>query len=384
MIKASTFIEEAKTAGFSLYTGVPCSYLKPFINYVIDAPDLDYIGATNEGDAVAIAAGAEIAGRRSVVMFQNSGFGNTVSPLTSLNMIFKIPSLIITTWRGEPGGPADEPQHELMGQVTGDLFDLMRIPWELFPSEESEVKPVLARAVAHMQKTGTPYGLIMKKDVVAPHALTTRTGNKPEGKINARPAAWQDTTFARPTRSEVLAEVQKLAVKPHAVVATTGFTGRALYALSDLENQLYMVGSMGCISSFALGIARAKTDRKVIALDGDGAYLMRMGAAATLGFERPQNLVHILLDNEVHDSTGAQATVSGTADLSLVAHACGYPQVFRCATIAEFAAQLQQALAGNELTLIHIKTAPGENPNLPRPKVTPVQVAERFRQYLQG
>jgi phosphonopyruvate decarboxylase len=107
MIPASSFIESCKKHGLTLWTGVPCSYLKPFINFVIDAPDLRYVGATNEGDAVGIAAGADLGGQPSVVMFQNSGFGNTVNPLTSLNMIFKVPTLVITTLRGEPGGAHD-------------------------------------------------------------------------------------------------------------------------------------------------------------------------------------------------------------------------------------------------------------------------------------
>lgn len=378
MIQASAFIEQAKAAGFSLYTGVPCSYLKPFINYVIDAPDLEYIGATNEGDAVAIASGAEMAGRRSVVMFQNSGFGNTVSPLTSLNMIFKIPVLVITTWRGEPGGAHDEPQHELMGQITGELFDLMRIKWEFFPAEEAEIAAVIARAVKHMDTTGTPYGLVMKKDTVVPHKLTS----KPKPKPLAAPLTGERKSISRPTRREVLAEVQRLTLAPHAIVATTGFTGRALYALDDRESQLYMVGSMGCVSSFALGIAVAKPKKKIVALDGDGAITMRMGALATVGYERPGNLVHVLLDNEVHDSTGGQETVSHSLDLAEVAHACGYPVVKFAASLADFTTAYQEAMKSNELTFIHIKTAPGENPDLPRPKVTPVQVGERFRDYL--
>ncbi|MCX7633945.1 MAG: phosphonopyruvate decarboxylase, partial [Turneriella sp.] len=340
MISAAAFIEQAKAAGFSLYTGVPCSYLKPFINYVIDAPDLEYIGATNEGDAVAIASGAEIGGRRSVVMFQNSGFGNAVSPLTSLNMIFRIPVLVITTWRGEPGGPPDEPQHELMGQITGGLFDLMRIPWEFFPSEEKDIPAVLERAIAHMEKQNTPYGLIMKKDTVAAHKLKSRDIPKSGGNIRGEPFRAEEK---RPTRREVLSVVQELAGKQAALIATTGYTGRALYALSDRENQLYMVGSMGCVSSFALGLALARPQRKIVALDGDGAYLMRMGAVATVGYERPNNLVHVLLDNEVHDSTGAQSTVSHTADLALVAHACGYPEVVRTHGLEEFAEEFRSA-----------------------------------------
>ena len=72
MIAAEVFLEAAKRYGFGLYTGVPCSYLKPFINSVIDSDQLRYVGAANEGDAVAIGAGFELAGKHSVVMFQKS------------------------------------------------------------------------------------------------------------------------------------------------------------------------------------------------------------------------------------------------------------------------------------------------------------------------
>src|ERR1051325_11581251 len=111
MIDAKRFLDAGARAGFTLYTGVPCSYVKPFINFVIDSDALTYVGATNEGDAIAIATGAELGGRHAVAMMQNSGLGNAVSPLTSLNAIFGVPCLVIDTLRGEPGGPHDEPQH---------------------------------------------------------------------------------------------------------------------------------------------------------------------------------------------------------------------------------------------------------------------------------
>ena len=174
MIEAKAFCDAAKLAGFSLYTGVPCSYVKPFINFVIDAPDLTYIGATNEGDAVAIATGAELGGKRAIVMMQNSGLGNAVSPLTSLNAVFRIPVLMIVTLRGEPGGPHDEPQHELIGAITTQMLDTMNVAWAFFPQEVSEIAPAIEKAVSHMTKTGLPFCLVMKKDSVAPHKLATK------------------------------------------------------------------------------------------------------------------------------------------------------------------------------------------------------------------
>lgn len=377
MIAASTFIEQAKSAGFQLYTGVPCSYLKPFINYVIDSNDLTYIGAANEGDAVAIASGAELGGKRSVVMFQNSGFGNAVNPLTSLNMIFELPVLVITTLRGEPGGPADEPQHKLMGQITTGLFELMQMPWEYFPEDDKAVGAVLERAVSHMTRKRTPYGLVMKKDAVAAHKLT----KKPEPRIVPEPLAGSFAwPAALPSRSDVLRTVQAANTARDIMVATTGFTGRELYAQADRDNQLYMVGSMGCASTFGLGLAWAQPNKRVVVLDGDGAALMRLGALATLGYERPKNLVHVLLDNEAHESTGAQSTVSHSVDLAQIARASGYPQVVRAASLETLANVLNAKT--NELTFVHVKTKQGSPADLPRPTVTPVQVAERLRKWI--
>ena len=241
MIQAASFMHQARKRGFRLFTGVPCSYLKPFINYALDAPELDYVGAANEGDAVAVAAGADLAGRRSVVMFQNSGLGNAVNPLTSLNAPFRIPALLVVTWRVEPGGPSDEPQHELMGQVTPGMLDLLGIRWAFFPQTEDEIAPALARAVEHMAEMHLPFASLMRKDSVAPHALRPAPAPCPPAP-RALPAA--DWPADPPGRDDVLRRVQAALRPGDAVIATTGYTGRALYALDDRPNQLYLVGSI--------------------------------------------------------------------------------------------------------------------------------------------
>lgn len=144
MIQASDFIGPAKALGFNRWAGVPCSFLTPFINSVIDDPEMSYLSTANEGDAVAAATGAALAGERTVAMMQNSGLGNAVSPLSSLNWVFRIPVLLIVTLRGEPG-LQDEPQHELMGQITGRILDELQIPWDWFPRDADSVEGALDR-----------------------------------------------------------------------------------------------------------------------------------------------------------------------------------------------------------------------------------------------
>ena len=121
MISANFLINQLSKYNFNFFTGVPCSHLTSVINGVINSRKIKYIGATSEGEAVGIASGAWLAGKKSVVMIQNSGLGNTINPLTSLNHTFKIPILLITTWRGDPK-IKDEPQHKLMGQITRSML----------------------------------------------------------------------------------------------------------------------------------------------------------------------------------------------------------------------------------------------------------------------
>ncbi|KGM33422.1 thiamine pyrophosphate-binding protein, partial [Inquilinus limosus] len=162
MITADEFIAAAKARGHDFYTGVPCSFLTPLINGVLSSKALTYVGAASEGEAVAIAAGAWLAGRRTVVMCQNSGLGNAVNPLTSLNAPFRIPTLFVTTWRGQPGLP-DEPQHEVMGRITQDLLELIEVPQAAFPATTETLGPALDQAAARMDETGLPYAFVMKK-----------------------------------------------------------------------------------------------------------------------------------------------------------------------------------------------------------------------------
>jgi phosphonopyruvate decarboxylase len=388
MIRAEVFIDALSKAGFGLFTGVPCSYLTPFINTVIASPHIHYLPAANEGDAVAIACGAELGGQHAVVMFQNSGLGNAVSPLTSLTSTFRLPVLIITTWRGQPSGPEDEPQHETMGQITPALLELMGINWEIFPSDEAQIAPVLARATQHMQSQQTPYALLMPHGVVhAPEKQSALLDSSARRSCAARTdasskslnnAVHQEKTFHQ---DEVLRTIQSNVSPTDALLATTGFTGRALYALDDRANQFYMVGSMGCVSSLGLGLATVRPDVRVIVLDGDGALLMRMGALPTIGFHRPTNLLHIVLDNGCHDSTGSQTTVSSCMNMVQLAEACGYPKSIRISTLAE----LSDLLRGGQpqLTFVHLQTTARHDRKLPRPTITPAAVAERFRRCLQ-
>ena len=376
IMKAEAVTGALQAHGFNFFTGVPCSFLTPLINRTITDPELQYVGAASEGEAVAIASGAWLAGKKTVIMCQNSGLGNTVNPLTSLNHPFEIPTLLLVTWRGEPG-IKDEPQHVVMGRISQGLLSLMRFAHKDFPETLDGLNDALEKANKLMEEEQLPFGFILRNGLIEDEPLDQAVrmplplGNRFDLVSGGE----------RPTRYGILEKFLEIVPEQAAVVATTGKCGRELFTLDDRKQHIYQVGSMGCAAPMALGVA-LNNNKPVVALDGDGAALMKLGAWATIGAEQPNNFIQILLDNEVHDSTGGQATVSPMIDFCGVAIACGYRNAWRCDSLDGFSESLQAAVGSAGPNLIHTQIQPGSLATLGRPTVTPQEVARRFKDFL--
>ncbi len=374
MINTAIFGAELKALGFEFFSGVPCSYLKNLINFAIN--DCEYVMATNEGEAVAIAAGAALGGKKAVVLMQNSGLTNATSPLTSLTYPFQIPLLGFVSLRGEPGH-SDEPQHELMGQITAELLTVMKIHWEYLSSDLTEVKLQLQRANEYI-KQNKVFFFIVKKGSFASICLENQFLEKPSNHVICN----KSSDDHLPTRYQVLEVINSLKDSKTAQLATTGKTGRELYEIEDAKNNLYMVGSMGCVSSLGLGLALTKPEKAVVAIDGDGALLMRMGNLATNAAYSPANLLHILLDNQSYDSTGGQQTVANNIKFVDVAAACGYPNSIYVHNLEELAQRIQTWKKQQGLTFLYIKISQGSKKELGRPKMKPFQVKNRLEVFI--
>jgi phosphonopyruvate decarboxylase len=186
-----------------------------------------------------------------------------------------------------------------------------------------------------------------------------------------------------PPRAAVLERLLAAVPAEAAVIATTGKTGRELFTLADRPQHLYQVGSMGCAAGMGLGVALA-SGRRTIVLDGDGAALMKLGTMATIGAVAPRRLLHIVLDNGVHDSTGGQPVAAPGLDFAAVAAACGYAGVAACDDLAGFDRALAALLGAEGPALLHARIAPGSMASLGRPTIAPHEVASRFRAFLAG
>ena len=112
--------------------------------------------------------------------------------------------------------------------------------------------------------------------------------------------------------------------KDAVIVSANGFISRDLFETYDKLSNFYMIGSMGLASSIALGVAIKNPKKKVFVFDGDGNILMNFGSLATIGFLKPKNLIHFVFDNNIHESTGGQPTMSSKIKIEKIAQATNY------------------------------------------------------------
>jgi sulfopyruvate decarboxylase subunit alpha len=162
MMNAIEFCALLKEKRFDFFTGVPCAILSKIITCLSAGTEFLYVSATREDEAIGIATGAYMAGKRPVVLMQNSGLGQSINALASLALLYRIPMLLIISWRGYQG--KDEPEHFYMGKYTLDLLNIMEIPTEILEKDIVELQ--LARILQTMDEQKSPVAIILKKDLI--------------------------------------------------------------------------------------------------------------------------------------------------------------------------------------------------------------------------
>ena len=356
------------------YTGVPDSQLKALCNYLMDTYGIDkkhHIIAANEGNCTALAAGYYLAtGKVPVVYMQNSGEGNIINPVASLlnDKVYAIPMVFIVGWRGEPG-IHDEPQHIYQGEVTVKLLEDMDIATFIIGKDttDDEVRNAMEQFRTVLSKCKQVAFVIRKG------ALT-----------DAPKVEYKNDNMM--VREDIIKHIVEVSGEDP-IVSTTGKASRELFEIREANGQSHKydfltVGSMGHSSSIALGVAINKPDRKIWCIDGDGAVLMHMGSMAVLGANRPNNMVHVVINNSAHETVGGMPTVAGHIDIVGVAKACGYPNAVSVDSFEKLDAELKAAKDREELSLIEVKCSIGARDDLGRPTTTAIENKENFMKYI--
>ncbi len=368
MIKVENFLKFLNINGINFFTGVPDSLLKNFCLLVEKKLNKkNHIISANEGSAISLAAGYNLATNKiPLIYLQNSGFGNIINPLLSLidKNVYSIPVIILMGWRGEPG-VRDEPQHLTQGNLTLNLIKTLKSNYYILKGDEKKDYKELKLKIKKLKINQKPLFILVKKNVFDKIKTTKKkTKNK----------------FKRETAIKCIAEILG---KKSKYISTTGMISRELYEIRKENKESHSldfltVGSMGHSSQIALGYAM-KTKKKVVCLDGDGAFLMHMGGVATIGDNNPSNFTHILLNNKVHESVGGQRTTSGIINYSEIAKACGYKKIYKnIDNLSKLKSTLKKIKKIKGLKFIECNVSPGHRKNLGRPNETPVENKNLF------
>lgn len=373
-MKAENFISFlTEELGVDYFAGVPDSLLKPFLTEIVNTYGVSgkHMVAANEGNALALAAGYHLStGRIPCVYMQNSGQGNILNPFASLVApeVYKIPCVFVVGWRGEPG-VKDEPQHIFQGQITTELMELLKIETMVISKEDSiEILQEKSESLKKILEDGKSMAFVVKK-----------------GALESTSKVTYGNTFHL-GREKVIEEIVKVA-EENPIICTTGKASRELFEIRERRGESHKydfltVGSMGHASSIALEVALNKKETRVWCIDGDGAVLMHMGAMAVIGANQPDNFVHILINNEAHETVGGMPTVASKVDLLKIAEGCGYANVYQVSELEQLRNVLQTVKDTKKLSFIEIKTSLGARADLGRPTTTAEENKLGFMEYL--
>lgn len=368
----NSLIDLVLNNSYDFITGVPDSIFKHFLIAVNEDKRFEHVITNNEGESCALAAGYYLGtGKIPVVYMQNSGLGNSINPLTSLldSYIYSIPTLLLIAWRGLPG-KKDEPQHKRMGEILPGMLNLLDIPYGIADNDAEKMPYIFDEAKKYFLKNRHPYAILFPKGVIQGEEKVITKDELPVEAL---------------IRENLLESIINSTGENDLIITTTGKTSRELYEIRERlqhhhSQDFLTVGSMGCAASIALGIAMQRKDKRVILIDGDGACLMRMEALATIGHVQPENLLHVVIDNNAYESTGSQKTLSSNVDFPSIAKACGYRNALDIHTQPEFSEAFAQFQQGPVMLVVH--SHPYSRPELGRPKTTPIENKLAFMQHL--
>ena len=355
------------------FFGVPDSLLKHFAWEISQTLPNNNTTAINEGNAVALAAGHYLStGEIPCVYLQNSGLGNIVNPVSSLTneYVYGIPIVYVIGWRGDPD-VQDEPQHEFQGRKTTELLDTLEIEYFVIETNTTveDLKNV-SKDFKEKLSSGKSVAFLVKKNALESDEKATFSNSH------------------QLKREEVIDTITNHSHED-IIVSTTGKTSRELFEIREKNNQSHKydfltVGSMGHSSSIALSIAKNKPKTNVWCLDGDGAALMHMGSLAMIGSSKLSNYIHVVINNEAHESVGGNPTVAGHIDFIELAHSIGYAHAFSVDEASELEQILEKINTLNGPIMIEIKCAIGSRSDLGRPTSTPKENRDLFMSYLKG
>ncbi|MGZ7095339.1 MAG: sulfopyruvate decarboxylase subunit alpha [Methanobacterium sp.] len=148
-----------KEAGIDFVVSLPCVNLGKLMEMVDCDSDITHVPVTREEEGFGICAGAYLAGKKTAILMQNSGLGNSVNVLASLYELYKIPILMIMSHRGTEGEfmGAQVP----MGKATPKVLDALNIAY-FNPKTPDKALEIIPQAWKLSEMGEAPVGILLE------------------------------------------------------------------------------------------------------------------------------------------------------------------------------------------------------------------------------
>jgi sulfopyruvate decarboxylase subunit beta len=365
--KIITILKDVKVNFLSTH---PCAKIRKLLD--LTHSNFHSIAVAKEEEGVGICAGTTLAGKNSAMLIQSTGLGNMVNALCSLTFTYRLPLLILASWRGVYNEKisAQIP----LGKRLPKILEALGINFHTV-SEPEDLDAITQ--IAQETYASNTQGVILLSPQVWEHE-TTLEALQP--RIEPSFTSFEtEYTIPSPnermlTRFEILQTAAPF-LEDKLVICNIGMPSRELYQIKHQPSNFYMLGSLGLASSIGLGVALF-TKRQVVVIDGDGSLLANLGAMATIAQAAPPNLSILAIDNGVHGSTGNQLTAtSACVDLSLAVRGLGINRVFRTSKREELQSILSELGEGPNFIHTLARAGNAQVPTIPR---TPLDIKQDF------
>ena len=152
-----------KACGIRLISALPETWLVPLIRIAEDDPEMILVRLAKEEEGVGISAGAHFAGVKSAMLMQNHGYFAAINGIVSLAQLYKIPLLMLITYRGSFG--ERDPWHMQGGLVTEPLLRALNIPYSFLDAPET-VEKRIRQALTLAESGLQPVALLLTRDLM--------------------------------------------------------------------------------------------------------------------------------------------------------------------------------------------------------------------------
>lgn len=346
---------------------LPCNKLNALVRHVPDT--MSILNITRESTGLGLCFGRSLAGKRSALMIQNTGLGNMITELYTLQKLYQEALPIFVSWRGHYQEPIEA--QRIFGSKIEDLLQAIDVEYQIVESGNDLADLESSVGDCFEQKKVKVY--LLSPQVWETNSADFHVFGAPQlNPVTSSVEGYQ----GQPTliRHEAIDVILKNVKEEDIVVPQIGFPAKEAYGARDRAANFYMLGALGSATEVGIGLAMERLDRHVYVIDGDGSFFFNPNQFLDLATMAPDNVSVICLDNGSWGSTGNQPTLSAKGvNLSAMAQSVGISSWGMTDDPNKLASMMQ-----SRIKFIHFFINAGNDKNAKEIPLSALEIKERF------